>query len=54
VTLGLFLLVINALVLWLVAAIVPGVRVKGFGAAFLGALLLTVLNMLIALLIGGR
>jgi len=52
VTFGLFLLVINALVLWLVAAIVPGVRVKGFGPALLGSLLLTVLNMCIAALLG--
>jgi putative membrane protein len=52
VTFGLFLLVINALVLWLVAAIVPGVRVKGFGPALLGSLLLTLLNMCIAALLG--
>jgi putative membrane protein len=52
ITFGLFLLVINALVLWLVAALVPGVRVKGFGPAFLGALLLTALNIVIALVLG--
>lgn len=51
-TFGLFLLVINALMLWLVAALVPGIRVRGFGPAFLGALLLTVLNVGVALLIG--
>jgi putative membrane protein len=53
VTFGLFLLVINALMLWLVAALVPGIRVSGFGAAFFGALLLTVLNLLIELLLPG-
>ena len=47
VTLGLFLFVVNALMLWLVAALVPGFRISGFGAALLGSLLLTVLNMLI-------
>jgi putative membrane protein len=47
VTLGLFLFVVNALMLWLVAAVVPGFRISGFGAALLGSLLLTVLNMLI-------
>lgn len=52
ITFGLFLLVINALMLWLVAALVPGVRVKGFGPAFLGSLLLTVLNICIAALLG--
>ena len=46
-TLGLFLFVINALMLWLVAALVPGLRISGFGAALLGSLLLTVLNLLI-------
>jgi putative membrane protein len=46
-TLGLFLFVINALMLWLVAALVPGFRVRGFGAALLGSLLLTLLNILI-------
>lgn len=46
-TLGLFLFVINALMLWLVAALVPGIRISGFGAALIGSLLLTVLNLLI-------
>jgi putative membrane protein len=53
VTLGLFLLVINALMLWVVAAVVRGMRVQGFGAAFVGSLLLTVLNLLIELLLPG-
>jgi putative membrane protein len=47
VTLGLFLFVVNALMFWLVAALVPGFMVGGFGAALLGSLLLTILNMLI-------
>ena len=47
VTLGLFLFVINALMLWLVAAFVPGIEIGGFGAALLGSLLLTVLNVVI-------
>jgi putative membrane protein len=51
-TFGLFLLVINALVLWLVAALVPGVRVRGFGPALLGSLLLTLLNLAVAALVG--
>ena len=34
-TFGLFLLVINAFTLWLMAALVPGVQVKGFGPALL-------------------
>ena len=31
-TFGLFLLVINAAMLWLAASLVPGVKVKGFGS----------------------
>jgi putative membrane protein len=52
ITLGLFLFVINALMLWLVAALVPGVRIQGFGPALVGSLLLTLLNVLVSLLIG--
>ncbi|MFQ5690638.1 MAG: phage holin family protein [Gemmatimonadota bacterium] len=50
-TLGLFLLVINAGMLWLAAALVPGFRVRGFGAAFTGALLLSVFNWLVGRII---
>jgi putative membrane protein len=39
VTLGLFLLVINALLFWAVASVVPGFHVTGFWAALLGAML---------------
>lgn len=49
---GLFLLVVNALMLWLVAALVPGIRVQGFGPALLGSLLLTLLNIAVAILVG--
>jgi putative membrane protein len=37
-TLGLFTLVINALMFWLASAIVPGFKVAGFWPAFGGAL----------------
>lgn len=47
VTLGLFLFVVNALMFWLAAALVPGFRISGFGAALLGSILFTVLNLLI-------
>ena len=50
-TFGLFLLVVNALMLWLMAALVPGIRVQGFGAALLGSLVLTLLNLAVELLI---
>ena len=51
-TFGLFLLVVNALMLWLVATIVPGVKVKGFVPALLGSIVLSVLNFLVALVFG--
>jgi putative membrane protein len=44
VTLGLFLFVLNALCLWLTAAIVPGLEVRGFWPAFWGALLVSALS----------
>jgi putative membrane protein len=50
-TFGLFLLVVNAFMLWLVAALVPGIRVQGFGSALLGSLVLTLLNLAVELLI---
>jgi putative membrane protein len=53
-TFGLFLLVVNALMLWIVAALVPGIRIQGFGPALLGSLLLTVLNLAVSALIGPK
>ncbi|OQA04225.1 MAG: Membrane protein of unknown function [bacterium ADurb.Bin400] len=46
-TLGLFTLVINALMFWLASTVVKGFEVEGFGAAFLGALLYSLLAMLV-------
>src|SRR5580698_5124476 len=44
-TLGLFLIVINALMLMLTGAIVPGFHVAGFVPALLGGLLLGLFNL---------
>ncbi len=52
VTFGLFLLVINGLMLQLVAVLVPGLHVGGFGSALVGALLLTLMNVLVSVLVG--
>ncbi|HEU5114600.1 MAG TPA: phage holin family protein [Candidatus Paceibacterota bacterium] len=49
-TLGLFGLVINGLLLWFVASFVAGFSVASFTAAFLGALILSVVNWLVHLL----
>jgi putative membrane protein len=45
-TLGLFTLVINALLFWFVASFVAGFQVAGFGSAFWGALLYSVISSL--------
>lgn len=44
ITLGLFTLVVNALVFWLAAALQTGVRVSGFTGAFLGAITVSVVS----------
>ena len=45
VTLGLFTLVINALLVLVAASIVPGFHVDGFWAAFFYAIVLSLINM---------
>ncbi|MFA6588358.1 MAG: phage holin family protein [Patescibacteria group bacterium] len=45
-TLGLFTLIINAVLFWLVSTIVKGFTVEGFGPAFLGALVLWLFSFL--------
>ncbi len=52
-TLGLFTLVINAAMLKLVADVVPGFVVESFRAAFLGALLISLISWLVNAFIGG-
>jgi len=47
VTLGLFWFVINALMLEVASALVPGFRVRGFGAAFVGAIVLSLVNLVL-------
>ena len=48
-TLGLFLLVINAFMLELAARLVPGFRVDSFGSAFVGAVVLAIVHMLLGI-----
>lgn len=54
VTLGLFLLVLNAMLFWAVASLVPGFHVGGFLAALLGAILYSVIGWLLSLLLPDR
>ena len=51
-TLGIFWLVINALMLKVAAALVPGFRIEGFLPAFLGAIVLSLVNMALRLMLG--
>ncbi len=53
-TLGLFLLVINAGMVALVAWILPGMHVNGFGAAFWTAILVSVVSMIGSWFVGGK
>jgi putative membrane protein len=50
VTLGLFLFVLNALLLWLVGAVVPGFHVMGFWAALWGAIWLGIISWVMSAL----
>ena len=56
VTLGLFLLVLNAVMLWLTGAISDaanlGFHVSGFGAAFVGGLVVSVVSFVLSLMVG--
>ena len=47
VTFGIFWLIINAMMLELASAFVPGFHIRGFGAAFWGAIVLSLINMLL-------
>ena len=51
VTLGLFLLVLNALVFWLAGSILRGFQVDGFWWAMAGAILYTIVSGLLSRLI---
>src|SRR5260221_11453478 len=46
-TLGLFIFVVNAICLALVAWLVPGFSLSGFGAAFIGAIVISLVSWLL-------
>jgi len=52
-TLGLFTLVINGLLFWLVGALHIGLDVAGFWPAFLGAIVMAIVSWLLSLLTRG-
>ena len=47
ITLGLFIFILNAFCLWLTSRIVPGFEVQTFGAALLGALVVSIVSWLL-------
>ncbi len=51
-TLGIFLLVINAAVLMLVSALVTGFTISSFGTAFLASIFISITSFLIAAVLG--
>jgi len=51
-TLGLFTLVINAVMLLFVAALVPGLVIENFNAAFFGALLISLISWILNVFVG--
>ena len=56
ISLGLFIFVVNAVMLWLTSAISDelglGFRVEGFRAAFVGALVVTMVSFVLSLFVG--
>jgi putative membrane protein len=51
VSLGLFILIINAFLFWLVAQLVGGFHVAGFGSAFLAAILYSIISWALSTLL---
>ncbi len=51
VTLGIFWFVINGLMLMVASALLRGFAVRGFGAAFVGAIVLALVNLLLKALV---
>jgi len=47
ITLGLFLFVVNGLLLWIVAAVVPGFHVHGFLGAVVGSILISAISWIL-------
>lgn len=52
-TLGIFYLILNAFLFWLAAALTPGFTLAGFGAAFLGAIVMSVVGMILHAIVPG-
>ena len=53
ITFGLFLLVINAVMMMLVSALVPGFRISGFWTAFFASIVVTLISIFVGMVIFG-
>jgi len=53
-TLGLFLLIINGLMLWFVSALVRGFHVSGFWGAVLGSILISLVSWILSRFLPSR
>jgi len=53
VTLGIFYLVLNGILFYLAAEVTPGFSLSGFAAAFLGALVMSIVGLVLHALIPG-
>lgn len=53
VTLGFFILVVNALMLWFVGELVPGFHVPGFWTAFFGSIIISIVNWTLSAFVKG-
>ena len=54
VTLGFFILVVNALTLWFSALLVPGFHVGGFWSAFFGSIIVSLVNWVLSSFVRGH
>ena len=53
ITFGLFLMVINEVMMMLVSALVPGFRISGFWTAFFASIVVTLISIFVGMLIFG-
>ena len=51
VTLGLFYFILNAILLWVASALIPGYSIAGFVPAFIGSLVIAVVNWLLGVIL---
>ncbi|MFA6397377.1 MAG: phage holin family protein [Candidatus Paceibacterota bacterium] len=51
-TLGLFSLVLNGLIFYFLAYVIPGFTINGFASAFFGALLISIFNWILKRIVG--